>query len=365
MPPGRWAARRTGETGGGMRRVAKPRVTVMMGGPSSEYAVSLESGRAIFAALGETGRYLVDGIVVGPDGSWWPVAEPAAVAQWQAPPARPERLRDKVVAGARLLAHTDVAFLAFHGRFGEDGTVQGFLETLGIPYTGSGRLASALAMDKSMAKRVLAACGVPVPDGVAADALALGEGVAALVAAVERRLGWPVVVKPTSGGSSIGVTMVTEAAGLPAALERAGWPQALVERRLRGREVTCAVWERHDGRLVPLPIVEIVPKRSEFFDFASKYDAAATDEICPARLDPATAAAVAELAVRAHRALGCRGLSRVDFMLAEEGPVVLEVNTIPGMTATSLLPKAVRAAGWSLAEVAAELVELARAAPPR
>src|SRR5262249_8478343 len=237
----------------------------------------------------------------------------------------------------------DVAFLALHGPFGEDGTIQGLLDILGIPYVGSGTLASALAMDKAMAKKVLAADGVPVPRGTVVER---GDFRNDPAGAAARALegAFPAVVKPVRQGSSIGMSLVTDRVEMRGALETAFAhdSQALVEERLTGTELTVGVLGNRE--LQALPVVEIVPKRA-FFDYQAKYDPAQSEEICPARIPEAAAAAAQDLGLRAHRALGCRGLFPVDKVLTHRGPVLLEGNAIPGITGDRLRPKAARAAG--------------------
>lgn len=255
--------------------------------------------------------------------------------------------------GARI----DVAFLALHGKYGEDGTLQGMLDILGIPYVGSGTLASALAMDKAMTKKVLEAEGIPVPRGVIVERDEFLKAPDATAAAAARAL--PAVVKPVRQGSSIGMSMVADAASMRRALEEALSfdPRALVEERLVGTELTVGVIGNRE--LQALPVVEIVSKR-DFFDYRAKYDPALSDEICPARIPADAAARAQQLAQATHRALGCRGLSRTDQILVPgRGPVVLELNTMPGMTINSLLPKAAKAAGIPFAELLDRLVQLA------
>ncbi len=251
----------------------------------------------------------------------------------------------------------DVAFLALHGPYGEDGTLQGMLDLIGMPYVGSGCLASALAMDKAMAKKVFAADGIATPRGVVvARAAFLDDPVGAVSEAAKLV---PAVVKPSRQGSSIGMTMVNHMAGLEPALTTAfGFDDVvLVEERLRGTEITVGVLGNRE--LQALPVVEILPKR-DFFDYKAKYDPALTDEICPAHLPPEVAAEAQSLALRAHRSLGCRGLSRTDMIVTRDrGIVVLEVNTMPGMTRNSLLPKAAAAAGIAFPELLDRLVHLA------
>ena len=247
----------------------------------------------------------------------------------------------------------DVAFIALHGPWGEDGKIQGVLETFGIPYTGSGVLASALAMDKAMAKEVLAANGIDVPRGIvvssATDPVAIAP---------------PAVVKPVENGSSVGVTMVDDRDAYPAAISEALRydRRALVEERIRGIELTVAVIGPDDA-LAALPVIEIVPKRA-FFDYRAKYDSGASEEICPARIPAGVAARAQDLAVRAHRALGCRAISRLDLIWDPDTDrmVALEVNTMPGMTANSLVPKAALVAGIPFPELVERLVQWALAA---
>jgi D-alanine-D-alanine ligase len=252
----------------------------------------------------------------------------------------------------------DVAFLALHGRYGEDGTLQGMLDLLGIPYVGSGTLASALAMDKPMTKTVLAAHGVPLASGVVVERHEFRRDP---VAAARRAAaqGLPAVVKPAAQGSSIGMSMVAREQEMRGALELAlrDDDRALVEERLVGTELTVGVIGNRE--LLALPAVEIVPKR-DFFDYRAKYDPSLSDEVCPARIPAAAADKAQELAKTTHRALGCRGLSRTDMILTvDRGPVVLELNTMPGMTVNSLLPKAARAAGIPFPELLDRLVRLA------
>jgi D-alanine-D-alanine ligase len=253
----------------------------------------------------------------------------------------------------------DVAFVAIHGQWGEDGTIQGMLELLGIPYVGSGVLASALAMDKVMAKAVLAAAGLDVPRGFAVSASG-GEAARAQAVDQAESIGYPVVVKPVRQGSSFGITMVERSDQLLAAIGEALAydDRVLVEERVAGTELTVGIIG-NEPELVVLPVVEIVTSRS-FFDYRAKYDPQLSDEICPARIDDELARRVQELARRAHRTLGCRDLSRTDFIVTHDGrPWLLEVNTIPGMTANSLLPKAAQAAGIPFGELCSLLVELA------
>ena len=298
------------------------RVAVLLGGPSAEREVSLRSGAACAKALRERGHETIE-IDAGPD------------------------LAERLAA-----IRPDVAFNALHGRFGEDGTVQGLLEVLRVPYTHSGVLASAIAMRKDFAKLALAAAGVPVARGVTVDRRA---------AAAAHALPPPYVVKPVDEGSSVGVIIVREGRSHPPQeLLREDWPhgdRVLVESFVAGRELTCAaIGDRALG------VIEIKPAHGEFYDYDAKYAKGGSIHVLPARIQPNVYQRIQELAVAAHRALGCRGVSRADFRFDDrpEGDgtlVCLEVNTQPGMTETSLVPEMAAHAGMSFADLVEWMVE--------
>lgn len=339
------------------------RVLVMMGGPSSEHDVSLASGRMVAQAL-ERSAYAIEALVVERSGRWHRLAPERLEAHALRPygTAVPEDMRMAVADGVREAAQADVVFLALHGTFGEDGTVQGLLETLGVPYTGSGPLASALAMHKHKAKDLFAHYGLRVPRGECVEARVIQADAAAVAARMVQSVGLPAVVKPDRGGSSVGASLAEDEEALHLALRAAAEldDAVLVEERIEGREVTCAILEDRVGRPQALPLIEIVAPGHALFDFESKYDSErGAEEIVPARLDAEATAACQEAALVAHRALGCEGVSRVDMFWRPDGPVVLEVNTIPGLTQGSLLPKAARAAGIEFEEVCERLVEAA------
>lgn len=339
----------------------KLRVVVMMGGPSSEHDVSMASGAEVFRALESTGRFEVQAITIAREGRWSLTNQAPQVLPKPGEAQDRPMPRDEAIRGVSLLEHADAVFLAFHGPFGEDGTLQGLLQSLSVPYTGSGPLASALAMNKAKAKELFRYHGLKTPGDLPLTSAAIRASLANAVESVEANLHYPVIVKPNLGGSSLGVSLVDSRGELSEALAWASRFDAdvLIEERITGREVTCAVLEERDGSVRALPVIEIVPKRGKFFDFASKYEDGGSDEICPADLTEDERRAVQEAAIRAHNALGCRGFSRTDMFLTPSGPVVLEVNTIPGMTPNSLLPKAARAAGISFADLMAQLVEVA------
>ncbi len=306
------------------------RVAVLMGGLSSEREISLRTGNKVLQAL-----------------------DPARFEAFAVDP----RPRSESTAWIETLAREpiDVAFVALHGRFGEDGTIQGLLELLGIPYTGSGVLASALAIDKIRSKRMYQTAGIPTPEFlvVTAEERADPETRARLEA-----FGLPAVVKPSREGSTIGLSIVRDAGQMEPALELAFRHdrEVLIERFAAGVEITAAVLGNRD--LQVLPLIEIVP-RSGFYDYEMKYTPGATEEIVPARIAAEHTVLAQELARSAHLALGCRGVSRTDMIVADDGIWVLETNTIPGMTETSLLPRAAAAVGISFPRLVEMLIELA------
>lgn len=293
------------------------RVAVLLGGASAEREISLMSGQAVLDALLQRG---VDAAAVDPaDGLPGPFA-----------------------AGA-----CDRVWIALHGRGGEDGTVQGLLSLLDIPYTGSGVLGCALAMDKLRTKRLLAGCGLPTPDFVelrGPDDFEL----------VGDRLGFPVMVKPADEGSSIGLTKVDDAVGLPSAYAAAAACQSPVfaERWVAGGEYTAAILHEH-----VLPLIRI-DAGSGFYDYDAKYFSDATRYLCPCGLPPAEEEEYGRLALEVFRAVGASGWGRVDFMLDDNGaPLILEVNTVPGMTGHSLVPMAAAQAGTDFATLVWRILE--------
>jgi D-alanine--D-alanine ligase len=249
----------------------------------------------------------------------------------------------------------DVALIILHGRLGEDGTVQGLLELLGIPYQGSGVLGSAIAMNKRLTKTLYRLEGLPV----ARDRVIRQESPLAMKSLVEE-LGWPIVVKPNSEGSSIGVRMAKDLKELCVSIDKAFAldKEILLEEYIKGREITAGVIGNRS--LHALPIVEIIPEEEhEFFNYEAKYQEKTSQEICPAELPESITRLAQEYALRAHKALNLRGYSRTDMIVRGEDIVVLETNTIPGMTQTSLFPLAARAAGMDFSALLDRLIKLA------
>jgi D-alanine-D-alanine ligase len=312
----------------------KAKIAVLMGGRSLEREVSLRSGERVFRALQELGY--------------------RALALDVTPELVDTLRREK----------PDAVYIALHGKFGEDGTVQEALEFLGIPYTGPGVVACELSWDKSLSKRLFAEAGIPTPEWVTFTADAFKEmGAATALDLVPDAVGgFPAVVKPTKQGSALGLTRVDGADALPEALLNAlsFGDAAIVERWVEGCELAVSVLDGPDGPEV-LPPVEMVAK-SGLFDFTAMYTRGETEYFCPARLTDDVMAEVVRLAARCHTILGCRDVSRVDMVVDDAGrPFVLEVNTSPGMTETSLLPMAAEAAGIDFSRLVDRLARSAHA----
>lgn len=313
------------------------RVAVLMGGTSAEREVSLSTGRQILNALDKK-KYSVYALDTLSGRLFLPAAELRDAGVQRLPGSE---LQVSTLADITQLApgeRPDVVFIALHGPGGEDGTVQGMLEVLGIPYTGSGVLASALAMDKAMTKRVLTASGV-----LMAHDLVLKRGHSVDFTASGLTL--PVIIKPNRQGSTIGMSVVNSWLEMAPALDTAFKfdDKVVVEEFVAGTEITVPVLGNDDPET--LPIVEIVPIGG-FYDYEAKYTPGATDEIVPARISEACASEANRIALLCHSILGCRGMSRTDMIVTPSGKIyTLEVNTIPGMTPTSLLPRAAEAAG--------------------
>lgn len=342
--------------------MSKLNVAVLMGGLSSERAVSLSTGRMILESL-DKDKYNVmpvdTAVFSGSARRILPGSETEVAAISEAEKGLKSigplySITDMVASKDYKV---DVAFIALHGKYGEDGTIQGMLELLGIPYTGSGVLASALAMDKIMSKRVLRFSDVPVPESI--DFTDKAELNNIFLEEIVLPLGYPIIVKPNRQGSTIGMRKVESEKELRQAVEEAFKydSQALIEQFVTGTEITVGVLG--NGNPQALPIIEIVPAKG-FYDYEAKYTPGATNEIVPARISESATERARALALTAHKALGCRGMSRVDMIVKpDDDIVVLEVNTIPGMTPTSLLPTAAKAAGIEFPELLDRLIQLA------
>jgi len=313
------------------------RVALLKGGRSLERSVSLRSGAHVQEALLRLGHEVV------------------------AIDAGPQLITELLAADA------DVAFLALHGRDGEDGTVQGLLDAISLPYTGSGPAACLRCTNKVLAKYLMREAGIPTPAFHALRETSIKElGAAAAMTAVEADLGFPLVVKPATGGSALGVKFARSSEELPGALVGAfSYDRAvLIERYVRGRDLAVSVLDDGDQAPRALPIVEAVPREEAFYDYESRYEIGMTSFVCPADLPAETTARAQSLAVEVYRLLGCRGVARVDLMLEQDSgePWVLETNVVPGMTETSLLPQAADAAGIGFDELVERILASASGA---
>lgn len=323
------------------------RVGVVMGGISSEHEISLLSGEGVVRALNTPGYEPIPIII-------------HRNFYWEFPEKHILKTEEALAELKRLDIH--VIFIALHGAFGEDGRIQGLLDWLHIPYTGSGCSACALAMNKVHSKAVARLANIRVAKQIIFRQDTWAWDRSDSVLRVEKELGFPVVIKPVSQGSSVGITIADKAEvffeGIEHALE---WDsEILVEEFIQGREVTCGVWDCEEG-LPPraLPLTEIRPKTSSFFDYTAKYTPGASEEITPAPIEPALTQKVQDFAVRAHQAIGCSTWSRSDFIIGKDGPVWIEINTIPGLTPTSLYPQEANCAGISYEQMVKKFVEYA------
>ncbi|TSA45501.1 D-alanine--D-alanine ligase [bacterium] len=333
----------------------KLKVALIFGGTSPEREVSLRTGKTIAKYL-NTKKYDVVPVEISSQGKW--LVRSKTIAQIG------REIKTSKVSTCELVpvekdekAGIDVAMLALHGPGGEDGTIQGMLELLKIPYTCSGVLASSLAMDKVRTKRLLKSVGVPVLPDIVVSRADFKKFPKKFLGKIHGRI----VVKPNRMGSSLGVSIVSGKAAIKSAIERAFRydSEILIEPFAGGREIAVPVLGNRDAR--PLPSIEIVPwKKSTFYDFKAKYEKGGSEHIIPAPLDAGQDREVKNLALLAHQALGCRGLTRSDFILDEHGRFIfLEINTIPGMTPTSLAPQSAQVAGISFPKLLDELIKLA------
>lgn len=303
----------------------KIRLALLSGGVSSEREVSINSGKQVFNAL-DKDKYDIS------------LYDPKT------------DLKQLVIDADEI----DAALIILHGPFGEDGTVQGLLDLLDIPYQGAGVLGSSMAMNKLVAKRLYEGAKVPTPNYLS---FSMTDKIdSANIAGV---LGLPVVVKPACAGSSVGMTIVKETTGLENAI-KLGFEHddcVIIEKYIKGIELTCGVLG--NDTLEALPVIEIIPGEGhDFFDYKAKYEAGETTEICPARIDDTITNKVQELAIKAHQSLFLKGYSRTDMILSNNELSVLETNTIPGMTATSLYPQSAQVAGYSFTELLDKLIQL-------
>ena len=341
----------------------KRRVALLFGGRSGEHTVSVISGRSVLRFL-DRDRFEVVPIAITRSGAWLTPAETEAQlgriegqqfatieAEGEGLLARPEVLR--------LLADVDVAFPMLHGYHGEDGTIQGLLELAGVPYVGAGVTASAIGMDKAIQKALWRQAGLPVVEHAVVLRSEYERDRQAVSRRLEETLGYPMFVKPSNGGSSVGVSKVRSREDLGDAFaEAARWDRkVIVERFMAARELDCAVLGNDDPQAAPLG--EVIPAR-EFYDFTAKYDdSAGTQLLAPANVSQEITRRVHAIAIAAYQAVDCAGMARVDFFLTAEGePVLNEINTIPGFTHMSMYPRLWELAGLSYPDLLTRLIEL-------
>ncbi len=340
--------------------MAAKRVAVIFGGKSSEHEVSVVSARSVMGAL-DRERWQVVPIAITRDGGWLsPTETQQGIDAGRAayPGGGSSMLRSS--AALEALAGCDVVFPLVHGTFGEDGTLQGFLEMAGLPYAGAGVAASAIGMDKALMKAIFHEAGIKVTDYAVIRAWELASDPTLAQQFVERGPGYPCFVKPANGGSSVGVSRVDSREDLAGAFRAAFGcdDKVVIERAVKGQEVECSVLgnEHPEASIVG----EVVPDRA-FYDYDSKYSASSKTELfIPARLDERVAGRVRELAVRMFQVMGCEGYARVDFFVTAGGEVVAnEVNTIPGFTNISMFPKLWAATGLPYSDLLTRILELA------
>lgn len=341
--------------------MTKKKIVVLMGGKSSEHEVSILSGTNVVKSL-DPKKYEILPVVISKDGSKWKLTSKESLLALSDPlklkgtNKEITLFEEKELAGAKSFSdkNVDVVFIAMHGPFGEDGTVQGMLELAGIPYTGSGVAASAVGMDKIAFRKIMKAEGIPIPKFVIIEK---GEH----LNHIKKKFGRPpYFVKPSAQGSSVGAAIVKNEKDLPrkVALAMSFDGRVLVDEYIRGVELTCTIMG--NSRPWALPVIEIRPLKGEFFDYESKYTESGSEEIVPARISKFVTKKVQSLAIKVYKAIGCRGFARVDFILKDnKDPIILEINTIPGLTPASLAPKAAKAFGMSYPEFLGKIIKYA------
>ncbi|HLD91875.1 MAG TPA: D-alanine--D-alanine ligase [Patescibacteria group bacterium] len=337
----------------------KIKVAVIMGGRSSEHEVSILSGQQVVKYL-DKNKYEVLPIVISKVGKWQLTSIKNILSLKNTFALRGTdkeislTVKKEIVETKSILeAGVDVVFIALHGPFGEDGTIQGMFELAGIPYTGAGVLTSALGMDKDYFRKIMKFSNLPIPkyvcleknDNLKLKVKILGDG--------------PYFVKPVSAGSSVGCSFVKDKKGLAKAVKLAFEydRRVLIDQYISGLEVTCGVVG--NDKPIALPVIEIHPLKNKFFDYESKYTESGSEGIVPARISKLLTKKVQELAIKVYKAVGCRGFGRIDFILENnKKPIILEINTIPGLTPMSLLPKAAKAFGISYPILLDKIVKL-------
>lgn len=323
-----------------------------MGGRSPEHEVSLVSGKEVVKHLNPE-KYEALPVVISKDGQNWQLKNKEEFLLKSSSDIN--QAKDLVptlrrLEPTRINKNADLVFIAMHGPFGEDGTIQGLFETAGFPYTGAGVLASAIGMNKPIFKKIMESEGIPIPKYII-----FGKG--DKIGKIVKKFKFPLVIKPSNQGSSVGVSLVKDEKDLSIALKTAFifGNTTIVEEYIKGVEVTCGVLGNKD--LIALPVVEIIPKK-EFFDYEAKYTDGMSAEIVPARISPKLTRAVQGTAKKVFKAIGCRGFGRIDMIIRNQKLFVLEINTIPGLTPASLLPKAATVGGISYPQLLDKIIKL-------
>ncbi|NCU41716.1 MAG: D-alanine--D-alanine ligase [Candidatus Moranbacteria bacterium] len=325
-----------------MKNYKKIRVGVFCGGSSSERKISLLTGEQVAKALVSKG-YIVYIICIESDGRWIISLD--------------KKSNKKEIVVEKINEYIDVAFLALHGKYGEDGTIQKLLDEHNIIYTGSGPEASALGMNKEECSRKISLYGIHTPKTIIYE-----KTLETVKKKIYDSIGFPCIIKPNASGSSVGITLVKEESELETSMREAQkeGEKILIQEYIRGREFSCGVLGNREFEKFALPVVEICPKNHEFFDYEAKYQKGETDEICPAKIEESISNEIQCLAKKVHELLGCDGLTRSDFIVDSLGNIFfLEINTIPGQTQTSLCPKEAFALGWSFSDFIIKQIELA------
>jgi D-alanine-D-alanine ligase len=339
----------------------KIKIAVLMGGKSSEHEVSIISGTEVVKNLDER-KYEVLPVVISKNGTTWKLTNKDSLLSLE----DTLRLRDtsneialiesKTISGVGAISDKpiDLIFIAMHGQFGEDGTVQGMLELAGILYTGSKVLASAIGMDKEVFRKLMQSQKLPIPKYITLHKGSKNSNFRKILGKM------PYFVKPVNGGSSVGASIAENAIEFKRAVNLAFKydDRILIDEYLKGVEVTCGVIGNENP--TPLPVVEIRPLKGKFFDYESKYTESGSEEIVPARISRSLTKKIQDLSLRVFKTVGCRGFARIDFILKDNKyPIILEVNTIPGLTPMSLLPKAAKAAGISYSTLLNRIIKYA------
>jgi D-alanine-D-alanine ligase len=331
----------------------KQNITILAGGPSAEHEVSLATGKVIFNTL-DRNKYIPRLVTITKNKKWifLPINTKKGSLILETGQAL-DRLKSENI---------DVIFIALHGTFGEDGTIQAFLELVDIPYTGSGILASALAMDKIKSSELFSLGGLNIPKYINFTHKQWSKNKRLIIKELKKKISYPVVVKPSNSGSSVGITIVKNIKGIDKAVQSSFsyTNNIMIQKYISGIEVTCAVLdEDKDIEPIALPPTQIIPKTSKFFDYQAKYTPGASKEITPPNLPTNIINTIQSIAIKTHKTIGCAGMSRTDMIVSKNKIYVLEINTIPGMTETSLYPQAAKAIGITFPKLLDKIIQTA------